>query len=154
MLVFNRKGLRRDLSQAGFVLPLALSGALILLLSCLSLQAAVLHGRRLQLAERARLQADDLLASAAHRLAARLQGSHRCLLPLDSSAWQPDGLAAACPAGLDPAPLSTTELDGQQVHLLHWRPAGGGGELSLGLGAYQRRFQLSLAPAQGLRELG
>lgn len=154
MRLFKRLRPRLGFSQAGFVLPLSLSGALVLLLSALSLQTAVLQGRRLQISERARLQADDLLASAAHRLAAQLLGSHRCLLPLDSTAWQPQILSTACPSGLDPTLLTSTELDGQRVQLLHWQPSAGGGELSLGLGAYQRRYQLSLAPAPGLQELG
>lgn len=53
--------LGRSPDEAGFVLPLALAGALVLSLSSLSLQAAVLHSRRLQHLERQRLVQRDQL---------------------------------------------------------------------------------------------
>ena len=56
---------RRPPDEAGFVLPLALAGVLLLGLSSLSLQAAVLHGRRLAHLEQQGLQQRDQLASAA-----------------------------------------------------------------------------------------
>ena len=42
--------------DAGFVLPLSITGALVLLLSSLSLQTLVLHTRQVQAAEHTRLQ--------------------------------------------------------------------------------------------------
>ena len=52
------------------MLPLAMAGSLVLLLSSLSLQTLVLHTRQVQATERTRLQAQDWLASGAQRLAA------------------------------------------------------------------------------------
>jgi hypothetical protein len=69
--------------DGGFVLPLSITGALVLLLSSLSLQSLVLHTRQVQAAERTRLQAEDRLASGAQRLAADFQGR------------APNGLASA-----------------------------------------------------------
>ena len=48
------------------MLPLALAGSLVLLLSSLSLQGMVLQGRQVQALEQRRLRAEDQLSSAAH----------------------------------------------------------------------------------------
>lgn len=116
--------------RSGFVLPLSITGALVLLLSSLSLQTVMLHGRTVQAAERARLQAEDQLASAAQQLAA---------------AWQ---------AGRDPAMELPLSIAGQSVELVHWQPDGAGGaalRLALAGGGLQRGFLLDGA---GIRELG
>ena len=143
----------RPPQTAGFVLPLACTGALLLLLSSLSLQGVVLHGRAVQAAERSRLQADDQLASAAQLLAADLQGPYACLQPLPSSRWQERPLPDDCPPDLDPAGLQQLAVAGQPVLLSSWQPAAEGGELRLQLpeSGLQRRFQLD---GRGVRELG
>lgn len=143
----------RPPQTAGFVLPLACTGALLLLLSSLSLQGVVLHGRAVQAVERSRLQADDQLASAAQLLAADLQGPYACLQPLPSSRWQEQPLPDDCPPDLDPAGLQQLAVAGQPVLLSSWQPAAEGGELRLQLpeGGLQRRFRLD---GRGVRELG
>ena len=78
--------------DAGFVLPLSITGALVLLLSSLSLQTLVLHTRQVQAAERTRLQAEDRLASGAQRLAADF-------LPAPGGLAAPDA-RRPCVAGL------------------------------------------------------
>lgn len=142
--------------QAGFVLPLALAASLVLLLSSLSLQAAVLQSRRLQASSRSLQQAEDGLASAAQRLTAALQGSGRCLRGLPSAQWLLLPLPPDCPAGFDPQGLLQLQVGGQVVQLLSWEPSGDGGELRLGWGTseLQRRYSLRLTPVVALRELG
>ena len=141
-------------AQAGFVLPLSITGALVLLLSSLSIQSMVLHTRQVQAAERSRLAAEDQLASAAQQLAARLQGPFACLQPLASADWQSSQLPPACPPELDLSQLQPIPVEGDVVQLLSWSPqAEGGGVLQLRLGAngLQRSYGLSAA---GLQELG
>jgi hypothetical protein len=69
------------------VLPLASSGALLLLLSSLSLQAMALQ-ERAHLAARQRQRGwDDRLMTAAQSLTGQLQRGHRCLLGLPAREW-------------------------------------------------------------------
>ena len=140
-------------AQAGFVLPLSISGALVLLLSSLSMQSLVLHTRQVQAAERVRLHGEDRLASAAQFLAAQLQGPFACLRPVAAADWQNQALLSACPPGLDPQALRQVELAGEPVKLVSWNPEGQGGLLQLQLknSGLQRRYGLSSA---GIRELG
>lgn len=139
--------------EAGFVLPLSITGALVLLLSSLSLQSAVLHTRRLQAAERIRLQAEDRLGSAAQRVAAALQGRFSCLQALPLTQWRSAPLPAHCPVDLDPAELEQLSMDGDPVQVVGWWPQADGGALHLQLpeGGLQRRFWLG---RNGVKELG
>jgi hypothetical protein len=131
--------------EAGFVLPLSITGALVLLLSSLSLQSLVLHTRQVQAAERMRLQAEDRLASGAQRIAADFQG------PL--AEWRLQALREPCPSGLDPDALQRLWIDGQPLQLVGWMPQPGGGALQLQLpdGGLKRRYWLGTA---GVKELG
>jgi hypothetical protein len=140
-------------AQAGFVLPLSVTGALVLLLSSLSVQSLVLHTRQVQAAERVRLESEDRLASAAQQWAAQLKGPFACLLPVASADWQARPLPAACPPDLDPQALQQLQLAGETVQLLSWEPRTEGGVLRLQLSpsGLQRRFGLSRG---GIRELG
>ena len=135
------------------MLPLAITGGLVLLLSSLSLQALMLHGRSLQALEHRQRQAEDQLASAAQRWAAELQGRSACLQPLPSALWQKDGLAAGCTAPRDLEALLTLPVAGGAVELVHWQPQSGGGALLLQLadGGMQRRYWLG---DRGVKELG
>ena len=72
---------RRTPEDAGFVLPLALAGVLLLWLSSLSLQAAVLHGRRLQRLEHQGAQQRDQLASSAQLWADWFSAEGLCQRP-------------------------------------------------------------------------
>jgi hypothetical protein len=140
-------------SQEGFVLPLSIIGALVLLLSSLSMQSMVLHTRQVQAAERVRLQAEDQLASAAQWWATQLQGPFSCLRPLASANWQTQPRPAECPPDLDLKVLQHVELAGETVQLVSWQPSAEGGVLQLQLdqGGLQRRYGFSRA---GIRELG
>jgi hypothetical protein len=148
-----------SLEQSGFLLPLATTGALVLLLSSLSLQAAVLQSRRVLLLQAQRQHQEDQLTSAAHRLGAELTGPYRCLLALPSEQWPQAATAVAtagCPAGLDPAALLALLQQEHGVALSRWQPSPTGGELQLQLGANgpTASWGLSLAPTPSLRELG
>ena len=140
-------------AEAGFVLPLSISGVLVLLLSSLSLQSLVLHTRQVQAAERTRLQAEDRLASAAQRLAAELQGRFACLRPVPLAEWQAGALPVDCPLDLDPQALHRFTIDGQEVELLSWTPQPEGGDLQLQLagGGLRRRYSFGVT---GVKELG
>ncbi len=156
MVRLLQRASRRSAVEAGFLLPLSLTGSLVLLLSSLSMQTAALHGRHVLAADFSRARSEDLLASSAQRVVTDLQGPYRCLLALPSSSWQPGALPADCPAGLDPGQLQITELWGQQVLLSSWQPSASGGELRLQLAAsgLQRRYALTLKPAVSLQERG
>ena len=147
------------LEQSGFLLPLATTGALVLLLSSLSLQTAVLQSRRVLLLQAQRQHQEDQLTSAAHRLGAELTGPYRCLLALPSEQWPQAAAAAAtagCPAGVDPAGLLALLQQEHGVALSRWQPNLTGGELQLQLGANgpTASWGLSLGPTPSLRELG
>ena len=110
-------------SEAGFVLPLSITGALVLLLSSLSMQSLVLHTRQAQAAERTRLQAEDQLASAAQRLAADLQGRlpayRRCHWWMESPAHdQPPA-----PPSWIPHAVQQLSIDGQVIELVGGVPS-------------------------------
>ena len=140
--------------EAGFVLPLSITGALVLLLSSLSLQSLVLHTRQVQAAERMRLQAGDRLASGAQRLAADFQGRLACLKAVPLTEWRLQALRDPCPSGLDPDALQQLWIDGQPLQLAAWTPQPeGGGTLQLQLpdGGLTRRYWLGPA---GVKELG
>lgn len=140
-------------AQAGFVLPLSIGGALVLLLSSLSFQSLVLHARQVRAAERTRLQSEDRLASAAQRLAAELQGRFACLKPVPLVEWQADALPVDCSSDLDPQELQRFTIDGQVVELLSWIPQSEGGVLHLQLAGsgFRRRYWLG---GSGVKELG
>jgi hypothetical protein len=126
------------------VLPLSLGAALLLLLSSLSVQTAVLHGHQLTAAELKQRQQDDALDSAAQQVAARLSGSYACLLPLDSAGWEPP--VPGCPAALDPAPLRQGTVGGVGYRLVSWLPAAGELRLELLQAGGARRYALAVAP--------
>jgi hypothetical protein len=135
------------------MLPLALAGSLVLLLSSLSLQGMVLQGRQVQALEQRSLRAEDQLASAAQQLLGQLQGPYACLYGLPSSEWRPEALPPACPAGLALEPLRRWSVDGSPVELIRWDPLLAAPELWLqqGGGGLQRGFRMG---AGGLQQLG
>ncbi len=115
-------------SEQGFLLPLASGGALLLLLSCLSLQSLI-WGRQLEgRGAWQQRQIDDLLGSAAQRLAVALNRSHRCLLLLPSPAWPPAGSTPpGCDTPIHPEALIQGLPAGErapqgEVRLLRWQP--------------------------------
>ena len=140
-------------AQAGFVLPLAITGGLLMLLSSFSLHGLMLHSRTLQALEHKQRQADDQLASAAQRWAAELQGRWACLQTLPSALWQQESLPADCTSPSELQALLSLQVDGAVVELVHWQPQPGGGALLLQLadGGMQRRYWLG---SLGVKELG
>lgn len=156
--------------DGGFVLPLALFGALVLLLSSLSLQSLALQSRSNEGVGRLRRQREDALFSAAQLLVGRLQ-QHRCLLALPLSDWtRPSPAAEQCSTagerqalleGALPAPDGAAGrfslVDVAPAHRMDAAaaaPTDGleGVDLTLqwrpsGGGREQRRFRLRLEPA-------
>ena len=144
--------LRRSHDEAGFVLPLALAGVIVLWLSSLSLQAAVLHSRRLHHLEQERVVQRDQLASAAHVWADWLSGTGRCLRSIPSLHWS-QSLPVDCPAELKGLDLPLLQLGGRSVQLLSWNPEQGSGTLTLQLAGSGFEERFALGPF-GVRELG
>ncbi len=149
--------------DGGFVLLLAFFGALVLLLSSLSIQAAVLQARSSEFTLQRRRQQEDALASAAQLIAARL-AAFPCALWLPSKMWRAtvaseppcipaDALArlerGTLPApdeaagefvllGYEPVANGVGVIDTAQLSV-QWRPARGR--------VSQRRFRVELALA-------
>lgn len=124
---------RMQEKTAGFALPLALVGAFGLLLGSLALQSVGLAARQ-QTAVMLRLrQAEDRLASAAHRLVGTISRRHGCLLALPLASWPTAGRACAGPG--DVAQLLESLGPEGRVRLIDWQPgaagAGGGVEAEL-----------------------
>lgn len=151
-------------AASGFVLLFALIAALLLLLSSLSIQTAVLQSRASEASLGQRAQRYDQLSSAAQVVAGALQ-RHRCLLVLSLAQWASQGQACITPdqlmallsgslpgedaaAGLyqvqnyevieQPPPSSVVEAGNLD---LRWQPRQGA--------ALQRRFRLDLKAAEG-----
>ena len=113
----------------GFALPLALIGALAVLLSASTVLAMALGSRHQLQLELQTIQAVDELASAAQQWAGRLQGPWRCLRDRPFAQW----------SGSDCGPLPPPT----SVVLKDWQPfPQGGGELWLEHqdGGLKRRF--------------
>jgi hypothetical protein len=108
----------------GFVLPLAIGVALLLLLSSLSLQTLALQSHALAAASERLRRVEDDLASAAHDLVGELNEGHRCLLGAPLAEWDP--LATECPAPehlTGARSLATPPVD---YRLIAWTPAEAG----------------------------
>lgn len=121
---------RMQKQSAGFALPLALLGAFGLLLGSLALQTVGLAARQ-QTAVVLRLrQAEDRLASAAHRLVGTISRQHGCLLALPLASWSTAGLACADPAEL--AQLLESLGPEGLVRLIDWQPGPAGADGGLG----------------------
>ena len=105
-------------TDEGFALPLALIGALTVLLSASAVMAMALGSRQQLQLELQTIQAVDGLASAAHEWAGRLQGPWRCLRDRPFAEW----------SGSDCGPLPPP----RSVVLKDWQPSPqGGGEFWL-----------------------
>jgi hypothetical protein len=152
-------------AAAGFLLPLASGAALVLLLTGLSLQAAVLHQRELAAEALRQRQEEDALASAAQRLVAQLDGPYRCLQALPLPQWS--AAAPACAAPITAAQLAALQEPreaGLPLRLLAWEPGAQTTVLRLGVipqraggPAAQRRFHVAFGgqgQVRSLREVG
>jgi len=107
-------------SSAGFALPMALVGAMGLLLGSLALQSAGLAARYRSAVEQRLLQAEDRLASSAHRLVGTVSRLHGCLLALPLERWTQEG-ALCSTSGQREALLEQTDATGR-LELIRWQP--------------------------------
>ena len=139
--------------QDGFVMPVAITGMLVLALGSLSMQSTLLQARRGQTLSQQSQQQGDRLASGAQQLAARLQGPASCLKPLPSSQWAVEELPLDCPVHLDLDGLRSFSIDGQQLELVAWSPSPEGGEMELQLADQSQAARFQLSPS-GVRERG
>ena len=105
-------------SSAGFVLPLSLSTAAVLLLSSLSLQTLAMHGRQRSRQRITTAEHADARQSVAMDFLQRASGSNRCLLALPSAQWGDSGV---CP-GADPQRLQAGLSDALAWQLSSWQP--------------------------------
>jgi hypothetical protein len=130
-------------AEAGFLLPLALTVALLLLLGSLMLVSLALQGRVQASVQRQRRQAEDRLMSAAQQLAGRLQRHCPELLAQPHTAWS----ASPC-SGF---------VGAESAQLVSYQPGEGSGELLLELqgvepplraarAAFTLHWQLELQP--------
>lgn len=140
----------------GFVLPLAISGSLLLLISSASLQAMALHSHaQLQQVQR-RQQLEDVLTSAAHQVAGALQ-QRSCLLGLDLAQWATAGMG--CSSEEQMQALRQGQLAEHSYEVVDYRlispptaEAPGRAELLLELGGakpWRAAFRLGLGLVQG-----
>lgn len=108
------------------MLLLAFFGALVLLLSSLSIQTAALQSRGSEFTLRLRRQREDALFSAAQLVLAQLQ-QHRCVLTLPLAEWstsgQADCLSAADRAQLVSGQLPAPDADLGTYQVLRYDPA-------------------------------
>ena len=126
------RGLARRLSaQSGFVLPLAISTSVVLLLGSASLHTLALHGRlRAWQQWQATTQRDQLRSAAMTVMAQTSDPAQRCVLAWPSSQWS--GLGSSCPeADLDR--LRQGDVEGDSWQLLQWQPTAEGATLQLAL---------------------
>ena len=144
---------RPQQAQGGFVMPVAITGMLVLALGSLSMQSTLLQARRGQSLAQQSLQRGDRLASGAQQLAARLQGPASCLKPLPSSQWAVEELPLDCPVNLDLDGLRSFSIDGEKLELLAWTPNAEGGEMELQLADQSQSARFQLSPT-GVRERG
>ena len=103
---------------SGFVLPLSLSTAAVLLLSSLSLQTLAMHGRQRSRQLFTTAEQADARQSVAMDFLQRSSAANRCLLALPSAQWVESGL---CP-GADPQQLQAGLSDALAWQLISWQP--------------------------------
>jgi len=125
MMVNRRRGGRDD----GFVLPLAMGVALLLVLSSLSLQTLALQSHGLAAASERLRRVEDDLASAAHDLVGELNAGHRCLLSEPLPGWDP--LAAPCPAPQSLTGARSLATPAVDYRLIAWTPSESGTDAEL-----------------------
>ena len=122
---------RRPSAQSGFVLPLAISTSVVLLLGSASLHTLALHGRlRARQQWQTTTQRDQLRSAAMTVMAQASDPAQRCVLAWPSSQWS--GVAASCPEA-DLERLRQGDVEGESWQLLHWHPTAEGATLQLAL---------------------
>ena len=151
---------RHGAAGAGFVLPLAISTSMLLLIGSASLHTLALQARlRSQQALAMRHHDDQLQSVAMAFLHSAAAAEQACLLEWPSSLWA--DLAAVCPQA-DPAALRAGELESITWTLLSWQPEDGlaPARLRLALSSASAAAEFRLTPAgnglqlrEGLRRI-
>lgn len=111
--------LRQRPAEPGFVLALALMGAMVLLLGCLAAQSSLHQIRLSTAAAHEQRRVEDALASAAHQLVDLVVRRHACLLSLPLQDWPQQG---SCADPLQQASLRQGSVAALAYGLLLWRP--------------------------------
>lgn len=122
---------RCQCNDDGFVLPLAISTSVVLLLSSALLHTLALQGRlRARQQWQSSLQHDQLRSAAMMLMAQASDSVQRCVLASPSSDWS--ARASRCPdADLDP--LRSGHVDDVSWQLLQWYPTPWGATLQIAL---------------------
>lgn len=121
----------RQSAETGFVLPLAITTSVVLLLGSASLHTLALHGRwRERQQWQSITQRDQLRSAAMMYLDQASDPGQRCVLAWPSSHWSE--LAVQCPDA-DVDHLRQGHLDGDSWQLLQWQLAPQGAILTLAL---------------------
>ena len=143
-LPLNSSLVGRSLSEAGFVLPLALTASAVLLLGSASLHTLSLQKRLRIHASSEREQGADQLRSAAQAFVVATLGPEACFLQWSSLDWP--GVARGC-TGSDPSQLSGGVVGEMPWTLLDWKPGIECGQLKVQLADGRTgNFLLALDP--------
>ena len=135
----------RPRSQAGFVLPLALTASAVLLLGSASLHTLSLQKRLRIHASSQREQGADQLRSAAQAFSSAAGGEEACLLQWPSLDWAVS--THAC-NGSDPSQLSGGVVGKMPWSLLDWQPSNESGQLKVQLADGRTgSFRIALDPS-------
>ena len=145
----------RPRTQAGFVLPLALTASAVLLLGSASIHTLSLQKRLRIHASTQREQFADQLRSAAQAFVVATRGPEACLLQWSSLDWP--GVARGC-SGSDPSQLSAGVVGEMGWSLLDWKPLGQNGTLRLQLadgrtGSFRLSLDLLTPAVLGISEV-
>ncbi|MDA7677225.1 hypothetical protein N8563_01765 [bacterium] len=145
----------RPRSQAGFVLPLALTASAVLLLGSASIHTLSLQKRFRIHSSNQREQGADQLRSAAQAFVVATRGPEACLLQWPSLDWASS--AHGC-SGSDPSRLSSGVVGEMGWSLLDWRPSTESGQLKLRIadgrtGSFRLALDLLTSAVLGISEV-
>jgi hypothetical protein len=145
MKALSSRLLSRPRSQAGFVLPLALTASAVLLLGSASVHTLSLQKRLRIHSLSQREQVADQLRSAAQAFVVASRGPEACLLRWPSIEW---ASAAQDCSGSDPSRLSGGVVGETAWSLLDWQPFAESGQLKVQLADGRTgSFRLALDPS-------
>ena len=133
--------------KGGFALPVAVVGALILLLGSLAAQSALHQSRLRHASALGQRRLEDALASAAHQLVGRLVEHHPCLLTLPLAAWPASG--STCADAAAQGRLLQGEVPALAYRLEGWEPAAGAPVAGDGRAGRIERIVLELSRRSG-----
>ena len=119
-LRLRRSRRRPGLAAPGYAMPLAIGASGLLLLGSFALHGIAMQESLAVGAMERQQREEDLLASAAHKLLARLNNSHRCLLNQPLAQWEEPCATPAEVAALKDA----AQVMDRPVQLRDWLPEG------------------------------